>query len=268
MNSNIKLLVGDKFEPFAQRQDAITLSQLQSELIGKVKSLSSERQTVLVPGQGLSEAQLENLFEMHKSSPCRSQYDLSLLQNQPQRAASTHSHKHRPENTLISVPERLSDSLYEVHLMIDERCELMRDHQTGQHVQGVLLLEAARQALLAVSEAYLLPKNGSKFYFVINDIAVKYTHFAFPLAARIQCSFDNIDTRKTNRVIFSSDVNIMQCGTTATSFHFNYAAMEHTRIANREDRFANTVLNTHLAEVANRLERHHEPDNTTISLMA
>jgi hypothetical protein len=53
---------------------------------------------------------------------------------------------------------------------------------TGQHVQGLLLIEAARQMMLCVSESYLPGENtGARYYVVLNSVYTGYLKFAFPL---------------------------------------------------------------------------------------
>jgi len=56
------------------------------------------------------------------------------------------------------------------------------DHRTGQHVQGLLLIEAARQMMLSVSESYLPGENtGARYYVVLNSVNTGYLQFALPL---------------------------------------------------------------------------------------
>ncbi|MNP31136.1 A-factor biosynthesis hotdog domain protein [compost metagenome] len=99
-----------------------------------------------------------------------------------QSAGKRLSRKYRPENVLISIPERTDDGIYTASLLLHAQNELLLDHLTGQHVQGMVLLEACRQMLLAVTERFHLDEyEPPKRYFVLNEMNVRYTAFAFPL---------------------------------------------------------------------------------------
>src|SRR5690606_12858101 len=158
-HNRILLVVGDKFASYVQGKEAITLSQLRGLLSLSIPLLASQGVTVLVPGQGLGDESVKQLLREATASANLSSFDFSLWHSLPARAPMSLSHKHNPANTLISSPRRLAADVFESHLLIDEECELMHDHLSGQHVQGMVLIEATRQALLAVAEAYLLPTN-------------------------------------------------------------------------------------------------------------
>jgi len=65
--------------------------------------------------------------------------DLSGLYQRPARTSRLHTHKHQLQNAIISHPLRLNDTLFDVALMVDDRSELMGDHATSQHIQGMAL---------------------------------------------------------------------------------------------------------------------------------
>lgn len=67
---------------------------------------------------------------------------------------------------------------------MQDSSELLCDHQTGQHIQGMVLIEAARQAIIATSEKYLLKEseiNLSDKYFTLTSLNVNFSSFVFPL---------------------------------------------------------------------------------------
>ncbi len=249
MSKRLLLVVGDKFVQFASGKEAITLSQLHILLSDKSKVMPNQVRTVLVPGQGLGDDDVSALLEKAQTSANRDSFDFRLWQSMPKRATRLMSHKHNPENTLISEPVKLCEDIYELHLLIDEDCELMRDHQSGQHVQGMVLMEAARQSLLAVTEKYFLAGNGEKYAFVFNDMSVKYNHFAFPLQARLRYTIKEKDISKKNRCSFSCEVAVEQCGTDTAVFDMVFSAIEHDRISKREGMFANKAVNAYLTDI-------------------
>lgn len=53
---------------------------------------------------------------------------------------------------------------------------------TGQHLQGMLLIEGARQMMTAVMENYFLDKEKRGCsYFILDRVDVSFKQFAFPL---------------------------------------------------------------------------------------
>lgn len=260
MKGKYVLIVGDKFAPFAAGKDVMTLTQLKECLDAPNAPIPIQGHTTLIPGQGLGDRDVEQLLELAARSPRRDHFDFHQWYNLPKRVESSRSHKRQPENTLISEPRRLAEDLFEMHLLIDENCELMSDHQTGQHVQGMLLIEAARQASLAVTETFFLAQNGSRYSFVFNGMSVSYNQFAFPLPARLRYSIREKDVSKPKRQTFVNDIMIEQCGTETASFSMSFAVFEAGRIGNRENNLANRAVSEYLANIAAH-DRNREPEH-------
>src|SRR6056297_3072091 len=123
--------------------------------------------TDLMRGQGLSDQDVADLVSrIEARDPTGRRWSVGGLRTAPLRADSKLSHKRETCNTLISRPERLDEDHYTLDICIDQDCELMGDHQSGQHVQGMILVEAARQAFLAVTETYFPNPVAEKTYFV------------------------------------------------------------------------------------------------------
>lgn len=247
MYTRTVLIVSDKFARFAEGKDAMTVSQLRAMLHHASPPLSCDGSIALVPGQGFSEAAERQLLEEASLSPHYRHFDFSLWRDRPKRAESSLSHKLNPENTLISTPKCLAEDCYHMHLLVDENCELMSDHQSGQHVQGMVLLEAARQSLLVVTEAFFLPRNDAKFAFVFNKMAVNYSHFAFPFDADLIYEIKEKNIKKKTRMSFAVDIRIEQCGVIAASFEAEFSAFKNELISGKEQAQADQALEAILA---------------------
>lgn len=258
MTNRILLVVGDKFSSYVQGKDAITLSNLRGLLTLSIPLLPNQGRTILVPGQGLSDASIQQLLEEAAHSPNMGYFDFSLWHSLPGRAPASLSHKHRPENTLISTPQRLSADRFAMHLLIDEQCELMQDHQSGQHVQGMILIEAARQGMLAVVEQYFLPDNDIDYAFVLNDMSVKYNNFAFPLSAMVECRILEQSTDNPRRLSFATEAVVQQCGMEVSSLTFSFSAMDKARISKRESSMAEKAQRTHLDHIEAQWQAQRE----------
>ena len=254
MNKRIILVVSDKFAAYVEGKDAITVSQLRGLLALPIQFLPTQGRTVLVPGQGMSEACIRSLLQDATQSPIMGMFDFCLWHQLPQRAPSSLSHKHRTENTLISAPRQLAEDSFELHFLIDENCELMSDHQTGQHVQGMLLIEAVRQATVAITEAFYIPHSEVNYAFVLNDMAVKYNNFAFPVAATINCRILEKHLDNPRRLSFVIAAEVFQCGTSVSSLTFAIAAMDRARIGKQEAMQAQKTQRRYLSYIEEQLQ--------------
>lgn len=252
MNKNCILVVGDKFSAFTAEKPVMTISQLRGLLaLNGIVTMKHEH-LVLVPGQGLSE---EDMAAVLAAAPTDGSYDLSLWQARRPRADAALSHKKNKRNTLISAPRRLDDTTYELDLLVDEECEVMSDHQTGQHLQGMLLIEAARQAFLAVSEAFFLPQDGTRYYFIFDSLSVAYKRFVFPVDARL---IYHVREREgtAGKQRFAVEVVIEQCGQEVATVSGAFTTVKDARVTRMENGLAAEVVASHLAGVATAASTH------------
>lgn len=262
MSNRIILVVGDKFSSYAQGKDAITISQLKGLLALPVQLLPNQGKTTLLPGQGMGESCIASLLGEAERSPNYSMFDFSLWRNLPKRADQTITHKHKPENTLISHPRQLSQDIFELQLLIDENCELMSDHQSGQHVQGMILIEAVRQATVAITETYFIKDKAIQYAFVLNDMSVKYNNFSFPVTASIICRVTEKDIDNPKRLSFAIEADVVQCNTCVSSLCFHISAIDKLRIGRQEEMQANKTQKRYLADA---YHDRAEPDSAQIA---
>lgn len=96
----------------------------------------------------------------------------------------------------------------------------MGDHQTGQHVQGMIVIEAFRQSFLAVTESFF-PLESKSTYFVINVMNTTFMSFLFPLPAHV--NYRILEARRSGkraryRVVMSAVQNDIPCATAEVCF--------------------------------------------------
>lgn len=247
MFERLLLVVGNKFAAFATGADVVTLNQACDLIDMPQVGGSGHARIVLLPGQGLGDKAVAELMDRVFRSPYGRHFDVEALRRRPARASRRLSHKHRPENTLISEPRKVAEDLFEMDLLIDEDGELMCDHQTGQHVQGMVLFEAARQSIMAVAEAFFLPGDGAGYAFVTNEMSSRYSRFAFPVDARVRYAIREKEVANGRRMRFVADITIEQCGLEAASFHTDVTVFEQARISRMEGAMARDTLSQHLA---------------------
>lgn len=239
------LVVSDKFNNFTTRKDVITKSDLYGLLASKNIVLAQQNKTRLIPGQGFSEEDIKYILHLSKTSKNASFFDFSLWHEIPKRASPSITHKHHSENTLISEPKKISENEFSMHILIDENCEMMRDHQTGLHVQGMLLLEASRQGYLAIFEKFL-SENQYKKYFIFNNLHIDYNRFTFPIPAELLVSIREADLSNAKKQHAIMDMTIVQCGNTSASCSLDMSIMASQRVSLMEEKLATQSLDQHI----------------------
>jgi hypothetical protein len=240
------LIVSDKFHNFATRKDVITKSELYNLLQAENVVFPKKDPIYLIPGQGFSENDVKNILNLALSAKNASYFDFSMWQSLPKRASSQLTHKYKKENILISEPERVSCDEFSMNVLIDESCEMMRDHQTGLHVQGIILLEASRQGYLAIIEKFFSSAAMDKKYFIFNSMNVNYNRFAFPLPATLKVIIREKDLSNSKKQQATMDMEIIQCGNCSASFSLDMTIMANKRIAIMETKLASQSLDDHI----------------------
>ncbi len=226
------IVVAEKFSEFALNNGAVTPGQVKAML--QLPAMLLPKSIVLHRGQGLPDHVVEDLVaSVHASDPNGLCWDVSLLQSYPGRANSALSHKKKVCNTLIASPVMIDEGTYTMDLCIDQNCELMDDHQTGQHLQGMVLIEASRQAFLAVTESYFLHERNQQSYFVINAIRSEFKNFVFPVWAHLlyRVLSKDIDDRRQK---FEVEIDLIQCGNVCMTTFFSFTVYPATLIAQKE----------------------------------
>lgn len=242
--SAVTVVVGDKFSDFAALEGVMTVSKLANLLDGLVQADELPRQVVF--GQGVSESwrtYLKNRVE-------EGEFPVEFIGERQisERTGRKFCHKWDRHNVLITDPRRTGLNEYSMLLSIDDACEIMSDHVTGHHVQGMVLIEAARQAFLAVTERFLLPKD-EKYYFAINKFDTSYHKFAFPLPTEICFNLNEIDRRRDDRVSAKATVAFYQCGECVCEVAVEYTAVLQNRLLEKERKMALAALTSTLTKV-------------------
>jgi hypothetical protein len=235
-------IVGNKFREFCRNDGVITIGDL-SEILraGTFEKLPSGSR--LVAGQGVREAELQTILDQAKSVLMVRGIDMGQALRCSARASRLQTHKHRVYNSIISQPIQLQEDRFEAMLMVDERCELMADHQTGQHIQGMILIEAARQLFLAVTEEYFIGHAiHDRYYFVINRLDVKFTGFVFPIDATLRYDILSKDIDSLARMRFSTLVSVIQGDCIVTEIALEFTAFHASKIEVKEQLQAQILL--------------------------
>jgi A-factor biosynthesis hotdog protein len=231
------LLVGDRFADFAKLDGVITVSRL-ARLLDE-PDLDHTLPARVVVGQGVSH---DWLAYLRRRRDHRGAFlDFVGEQVATDRTGRRHSHKHHRKNVLLSDPAVVGDGRYQMALAIDDDCELMNDHTTGLHVQGMILTEAARQAFLVVTEWFLAPQDAD-YYYVINKFATTYTRFAFPVPTDVLVELRDVDRGRGDRIRAQVLVTFHQNGAVVCEAEVDYMAILTQTLSGKERSMATAAL--------------------------
>ncbi|MBD1577964.1 hypothetical protein HC723_16360 [Vibrio sp. S11_S32] len=189
--NNFYTVVGDDFKLFAKKNKAVTFSNL--ELL-----LEKNQIDTLNLGQGLSKSELVKINEISS---------VKLL-NEYNQIPKGLVHKTNDVNTLISDVIKIGEDSFSFGVQIYKGNEFLLDHITGIHINGTLIIEAARQALVSVLESHYGDVSiGSRF--ILNSFKTEFISYVYPIAIN-----GNINIFKTSEnkisTTFSSTVLIKQ----------------------------------------------------------
>ncbi|WP_329214532.1 hypothetical protein OG352_04435 [Streptomyces sp. NBC_01485] len=234
-------LVGDVFAEFAHHPGVLTVSQLTRRI--RSGTFPEDADVVRVtPGQGVS---LFDVQFVHDTLARRGLTHRVVIDDQAlhARAGREIAHKHRPENVLISWPRPVRADLFEADLLVDADNEVMSDHVTGQHIQGMLAMEAGRQMFIAVAEQfYLAPEAVGDSYFVIDSFATRYRNFLFPLPAVVRCEVLAHRSPHRTRTSFHCELSVSQGGSATAEMEVRFTAFETGVSHTKETRAAGRSL--------------------------
>lgn len=238
----IYTIVGDNLPTYRELEQCISYSQA----IDYIKQGDLSEVSFML-GQGLSEEAIGYL----QAKLARRGYSHCLLNSETKLfrfASSAETHKHKKENVLITSPEKLEEDHFVMKLVVDEKGELLQDHLTGFHIQGMVLIEAARQAFLAVTEKYFFPYDlPSSHYVVINRMDTRYQSFVFAVDSDIHYRITNKSIRP-ERSTFTAAISFHQNGTSCTTVDVEFSVFEASKLASKERKMAvRAIASSHQA---------------------
>jgi hypothetical protein len=236
-------IVGNRLIEFAKNPGVYTvdkfLSLVEAERNAKPKAIYE-----IHFGQGLSDGERECIYKAVENSGVYEHFICNHQLSYLKRANSSLTHKHHDANTMISEPVRITDSLYESYLMLDERCAEMSDHLTGEHIQGAVLMEAARQMTLAVTEKFFIDsKDYGKVSFVSNSVETKFLSYAFPIDIKIEYKIVKHRGMIKNNNQFKVQIRFFQCEREVTQVTYTFSTLDKCYIKIREQTAVSEVFN-------------------------
>lgn len=213
-------VVSDVFKNSADNQKVLVISDVFSRIKDNLLDNCE-----LILEQGISEDQANSLKNLVNNT------SRNILVNsyfdQYVRCSGKLTHKHKAFNTLISEPlASINTDKFESVLLIDERCAELNDHVTGKHIQLMVLIEAARQMVNAVTEKFFSGISIAPMSYLANHLEVQCNEFIYPfftkMIYRVLESKIKMDGNGKMKII----VEFFQENTVKSSVIFSFTILE------------------------------------------
>ncbi|AHG65426.1 AfsA-related hotdog domain-containing protein [Advenella mimigardefordensis] len=246
------IIVGDCFSGYSQNSFVYTVSSFAKMLRGVLGGTTDTSQLPKKIHWGQGVGTHERGYIAGLLSKLKLDIAPLISENVKELAGRTYVHKWNPQNVLVSIPERESDTRFVSDLVIDARNEFLIDHATGQHVQGMVLLEACRQMFLAVTEKYFIDSDLLiETYFVINSMGIKYKAFVFPIDAHVVYILKSLKRKVGGRIEVDCSISVFQAGMECSTCEVAYTVFDAHQLSTREKEMAGKTTHYFLSsEVA------------------
>jgi hypothetical protein len=230
MATEVVFLVGDQYDHFATNDHVITQSRL-LERIAYGPEVGGLR---IVLGQGLGTGDDIDL-QANTQGGIR-------LESLDSLATLALTHKRAQRHVLVTSPRRVGPQAYEMALAVDDVNDRLVDHVTGQHVSGMVLIEAARQASIATAELEYLIDAPEPCGFVWNGLRINFSRFAFPLPAgiRVKLRKDVANDRAQPRYV--SEVEIHQAAQSVCEMEMTFGILRSSTFLALEAKAARRAI--------------------------
>jgi hypothetical protein len=262
MNENIFYVVGEKFKNFSTNKYVMTISEL--EKLANIYRIGSQPKYTFVIGQGVSADKLEKLINNINKNGLSNYFSIKKMDVFDNESNQLSVHKAKLENVMITTPIFLAENKYSSQLTVQDNAAEMNDHVTGQHVQGMVLIEAARQMMLSVSEHHILTEERKNNYsFILSSVNTKFNQFAFPLKITIICEISDLEIKAKGSLKAKMKFSFMQNNINVTEVEINFSAFDKNLLETKEKTFALKAIATSLeiesetlAEMTNAVMSH------------
>lgn len=160
-------------------------------------------------------------------------------------------HKRREANTLVAGLAPTEEHRYRAALVLHPDNELMLDHQTGEHLQGLVVIEAFRQMLISACEQYIVIDLPPRAYgYVWHSLQLTFENFLFPVPTSLECQFEHVDLNNPRHVRMVAELWVDQAGTRCGVARIEFSALDAHSMATTEHRLARGRLDAYLDAAA------------------
>lgn len=244
MNYNSPLFIlGDRIKSHIEHDSVISASDFLATSHHQETAPYTKVKNVHI-GQGLTDQQRSKLLNLvNQDNMCEKFLGENYLQTK--KASTEMTHKNIPSNILIADPIKLDHNHFISALLIDDHCNEMSDHLTGQHIQAMVLIEAARQMNTAVAKKYLIPTDKkNQISLVLHKLESDFKHYVYPLATDIHCKIGKLRNTPTGDYRALANISFIQGGIKRAEMSLDYAVFNKNFIDTQEKLGINDLIQT------------------------
>jgi hypothetical protein len=239
------VVVADRFASFARGDQVLTMTDMLALITSGGPDVAGCHWVVHL-GQGIDATDhdlLEAACDKSEAVVCLA--DPAASRQQAERPSTVH--KDRPENVLLAGVHSPSATHCQAELRIHRDNELVLDHHTGEHVQGIVIIEAMRQICIAQFETAVRPGLGPLAYAgVWKRIDLSFEDFLFPLPATVESLIEESDVSRNSHLKFRASTAVRQQGRGVATAVIEYSMIGQSRIDALERRKADQATRAYL----------------------
>lgn len=213
-NENNIVIVGDSIKEQVKNSKIVGFKDY-------VKNSNKKNKLIFSVGQGLKKNQIDTIKELLSINIKKANTDLT--------------HKKDEKNIMITEPHKIAENNYISELMIDDSCSEMSDHLTGQHIQAMVLIEAARQMNIAVAEKYLISKDSKKNVgFVLHKMETNFRNYIYPLSVSMRYHIKKIRRMPTGHFKSNATIKFIQNNKCSLEINLEYSVTDKLYLESKE----------------------------------
>lgn len=235
----ITIVVGDRFATEECRDEVLGVSRFLAELRAGDHDARGDCQIIV--GQGVGTADEDRIRAEIARRGLADRF--TMRQRAPEPLPGALVHKRHQENVLLADLRRTAEDRFAARLTVGDTSELVLDHVSGWHISGMVINEAARQMILAVTETFYAqdhPRAGYRY--LLESWQTSFERFLFPLDATVHYTVDRFHRRRPDRLRFEVNVAVTQGDQRAASCRIAFTAMDAEVFRTIERRKADEVL--------------------------
>lgn len=234
MEREFFLIVGDEYREFATHEGVFGVSDA---LLALRSGVAAWQTRSLLLGQGISRDTRHEIEAAAREVgsivyPVAGAPPLAL------------THKLSADGVLISPPQKISAGRYRAELLTGVERDRLADHVTGQHMGGMLLVEAARQLGIAALELEYAADDGLMRYGLAwAGLVVRFLSYAFPTPTELEVVLEEDPAKsRKSQVGVTLTFRLVQAGLCIAEMVMETSLIEKSTLAKLEARRAQQTV--------------------------
>lgn len=232
MNRKTVIVVGDEYAVFSRHNGVKSVSWMWHEL-ASARDIDFDH---VYFGHGLGAQECHRLSEALLARGVQSQ------DGRRQVVEVELTHKLDQAHVLLACAKKLREHNYAYSFFLDDAQDRLCDHVTGQHVSAMLLIEAARQGVIASLEQQYSGRPDITWGHVLENLVVNFSSYAFPIPTSLFVEIRENSAPTQKQIDVSVFITFRQVEQDICEMRFDVKMVETDSLSKIEDRKARKVV--------------------------